>query len=114
MTKEEIELIKRRYDLSEKLVKKVIEVQLEFLEKKEVALNFDEAISFLIQAMNYNKMQVYLIGKELNGEILPLKTTLTKLFELNDNDELLKLYDTVQKNKKKRLEENKNKGLKKV
>ncbi len=64
--------------------------------EKQQSMSYDELLAFLHSAMNYGEMQIWLMKKEIEGVQLTLNDQLKKFFELQSNDDILRLYDVEQ------------------
>ena len=93
MEEKELKKLKEKYDLKEEVLLNVLEIQSKINEQDERKLSFDETISFLIEATKFKDMQTWIFGRTLNGEIVSLNNSLTKLFELKTNEDIINSYE---------------------
>ena len=64
-------------------------------------LDYDEIISFLRSAMNYDEMNIWLLRMSAKGIDVSLDESLSKFFELVPQEKILSLYDVHKDEMKK-------------
>ena len=89
--------LKEKYDLKDdNVISRLISLRNTIKTKRNKSMSYDELISFLQSAMNYDDMQIWLMEKEFQGIQLTLNDELKKFFELKTEDDILRLYDVEQ------------------
>ncbi len=88
-----VEEIKLKYELQDDIVVRLLALKSFIETKRQKFSNFNEFIVFLKSAMNYDDMQIWLLREQMAGVNLTLNDELKKFFELNSNDDILRIYD---------------------
>ena len=88
-----IDDIKSTYNINDdKIVYRLLELRDLIIDNKKKDISILDLIKFLNSAINYDEMQIWLLRKQMKGEVLTLEDKLSKFFELKSNYEILNLY----------------------
>ncbi len=91
------EELKAKYAIQdEDVISRLISLRETITSTRQKDMNYDELLSFLLNAMNYDDMQIWLMRKEFQSVHLTLTDKLKKFFELKSNDKIIVLYDIQQ------------------
>lgn len=105
-----LEKIKSLYNIQDdETAQRIINLKSIIKQTKQQSMTIDELIIFLNDAMNYDEMQIWLMRQKIKGVELSLNEKLKKFFDLNSDEEILKIYD-IQQN----YDENNITGIRKV
>ncbi len=75
---------------------RILKLQDKIKKEKQRVMSICELMEFLKSSMNYDNMQIWLMGKSIEGVELNLDDKLKKFFELKSDEEILRLYDVEQ------------------
>lgn len=99
------------FHLDEEVLSKISKIQELIQTKKQIKLTEEEVISFLLNAMNYGRFQMWLLENKLNGVELSINDKLKKFLSETSEEKILILYDIDQElNDTKNIVEKKEKG----
>lgn len=105
-----LEKIKSLYNIQDdETAQRIINLKSIIKQTKQQSMTIDELIIFLNDAMNYDEMQIWSMRQKIKGVELSLNEKLKKFFDLNSDEEILKIYD-IQQN----YDENNITGIRKV
>lgn len=88
--------IKEKYDLEEKVIFELKQLQNILAVEKNADLSLEEIIKFLQSAMNFNEFQIFLMSLELEGTKISLNDSLDLYFSSTSYLQILNIYDTMQ------------------
>lgn len=97
MEKKDINELKDKYNISsdEVIIRlNSVKEMIKTIKKKD--LNYEELIGFLEATMGYDDIQLWIIRKKFEGVTLTLTDKLEKLFELKKDEDIVRLYDTIE------------------
>ena len=92
----DIEELKFKYNLQNDIICKLCSLKNLIEEKRQKSMNYNELITFLKSAMNYDERQIWFIKQQILNINITLNEELKKFFELKTNDDILILYDVEQ------------------
>ena len=101
----DIEELKCKYNLQDDIICKLCSLKNLIEEKRQKSMNYNELITFLKSAMNYDEMQIWFIKQQILNKKITLNEELKKFFELKTNDDILILYDVEQNYNQNNLDE---------
>lgn len=105
----DIDELKFKYNLQDDIICKLCSLKNLIEEKRQKSMNYNELITFLKSAMNYDEMQIQFIKQQILNKKITLNEELKKFFELKTNDDILILYDVEQNYNQNNLD-----GIKRV
>ena len=90
---EEIDKMRLEYKFTDDIINRISKLRALIYEYKQILLSYDEMISFLEYAMNYDEMQLWLMTERLKGVTPTLSEKIRKFFELETDEDILILFD---------------------
>lgn len=92
-----LEKIKSLYDVEdESVVLRLKNIQDILGQKIKRYVSLDELIEFLVNIMNFDEMQIWLMRKQREGMKISLDEKLKKFFEISSDEDIIGLYDIEQ------------------
>ena len=101
----ELEEFRKLYNIQDtNVILRLLDIKSILARERNIDMGFEDLLSFLDNAMNYDEMQIWLTRQNLAGIELSLNDKLKKFFELRTNEEILFLYDIGQNYNEKNFE----------